>query len=88
MAVQDALRQLIMNTFVRLFNELAKSIPSEVVDHIRGFPYLETTEEIEEFMKWCEQSEYPKIRSTFLFVILAHPQSDYFRCLSLFRLDQ
>ena len=76
------------NTSVRLFNELAKSIPLEVVDRIRGFPFLETIEEVEEFVKWCEQSEYPKIRSMFIFVVLTHPQSHYFWCFSLFRLDQ
>ena len=45
----------------RKFEDLAKSCPDEVMDHIRGFPFLETHKEVNEFIKWCENSEHKKI---------------------------
>ncbi|EDR04794.1 uncharacterized protein LACBIDRAFT_330283 [Laccaria bicolor S238N-H82] len=62
LVVQHIVRTCVVH-LQRFFNELAKSIPSEVVDRVRSFPFLETTRDIEEFVKWCEESEYPKIKN-------------------------
>ncbi|TFY62625.1 hypothetical protein EVJ58_g3736, partial [Rhodofomes roseus] len=47
----------------RNLDELArKGCPEDVMKRIRGFPYLETEPELEEFIKWCEASPHKPVR--------------------------
>ena len=42
---------------------MAKSgLPADVMDRIRKFPFLETTEEVTSFVEFCENSSYKIVR--------------------------
>ena len=47
---------------IRKFDDLAKSIPAEIMGHVRRFPFLKTKEEVASFVKFCEESEHKKLR--------------------------
>ncbi|KAJ7211971.1 hypothetical protein C8J57DRAFT_1733157 [Mycena rebaudengoi] len=46
----------------RKFAEMAKTVPDEPMGRIRRYPYIETQQEIEEFVQWCKNSEYKIVR--------------------------
>ncbi|KAJ7252304.1 hypothetical protein C8J57DRAFT_1238187 [Mycena rebaudengoi] len=46
----------------RKFAEVAKTVPDEPMGRIRRSPYIETQQEIEEFVQWCKNSEYKIVR--------------------------
>ncbi|KAF9472149.1 hypothetical protein BDN70DRAFT_938396 [Pholiota conissans] len=46
----------------RKLDDLAKTLPPDVMNRVRGFPFLETISEIEEFQKFCEESPYKNLR--------------------------
>ena len=56
------LESLLIRFSNRKFEDLAKSCPDEVMGCIRGFPFLETHKEVDEFIKWCENSEHKKVQ--------------------------
>jgi hypothetical protein len=46
----------------RKFDDLAKSIPAEIMGCVRRFPFLKTEEEVVSFTDFCEKSEHKKLR--------------------------
>ncbi|KAJ7288735.1 hypothetical protein C8J57DRAFT_1642908 [Mycena rebaudengoi] len=46
----------------RKFAEMAKTVSDEPMGRIRRSPYIETQQEIEEFVQWCKNSEYKIVR--------------------------
>ncbi|KAJ2926622.1 hypothetical protein H1R20_g10478, partial [Candolleomyces eurysporus] len=46
----------------RKFDEMAKVLPQDEMAKIRRFRFLETEEEVEEFIAWCEASPHKIIR--------------------------
>ncbi|KAJ3491080.1 hypothetical protein NLJ89_g11374 [Agrocybe chaxingu] len=46
----------------RKLDDLAKTLPQDVMSRVRGFPFLKTSEEVKDFKKFCEESEYKNLR--------------------------
>ncbi|KAF8186408.1 hypothetical protein BJ912DRAFT_819653, partial [Pholiota molesta] len=46
----------------RYLDDLAKTLPPDVMNRVRGFPFLQTVDEIEDFKKFCEESTYKNLR--------------------------
>ncbi|KAF9563822.1 hypothetical protein CPC08DRAFT_721395 [Agrocybe pediades] len=46
----------------RKLDDLAKTLPKEDMERVRGFPFLETRAEVDEFVSWCEASEHKVLR--------------------------
>lgn len=44
---------------------MAKTLPPDVMERVRGFPFLETAEAVDAFKMWCEKSEFKCLRGTF-----------------------
>lgn len=55
--------------FYRKFDDLAKGIPAEIMDRVRLFRFLETKAEVDEFVRFCENSEYKKLRGGQYFIL-------------------
>lgn len=41
---------------------LAQTLPADVMDRVRGFPFLETEAEVVEFIKFCETSDFKVLK--------------------------
>ncbi|PPQ70451.1 hypothetical protein CVT24_013272 [Panaeolus cyanescens] len=46
----------------RKLDNLAKTVSKDVMDRIRGFPFLKTKAEVDEFVLFCQNSEYKCVR--------------------------
>ncbi|PPR05947.1 hypothetical protein CVT24_004653 [Panaeolus cyanescens] len=59
--VQHIVRTCVIHLERKLDN-LAKTLPQDVMDRVRGFPFLKTRKEVTEFEEFCEQSEHKCLR--------------------------
>ncbi|KAF9552496.1 hypothetical protein CPC08DRAFT_728578 [Agrocybe pediades] len=46
----------------RKLDDLAKTLPKDDMDRVRGFPFLETCDEVDEFVAWCEASSHKALK--------------------------
>ncbi|KAJ7086972.1 hypothetical protein C8R44DRAFT_900928 [Mycena epipterygia] len=46
----------------RKFSDMAKVVPDAPMARIRRCPYLKTEEELDDFVRWCKDSEYKVVR--------------------------
>ncbi|KAF9032434.1 hypothetical protein BJ165DRAFT_1568600 [Panaeolus papilionaceus] len=54
---------IVQHIFIsRKLDSLAQSVSKEVMDRIRGFPFLKTQGECDEFVEFCQNSEYKCVR--------------------------
>ncbi|KAJ3498258.1 hypothetical protein NMY22_g19617 [Coprinellus aureogranulatus] len=59
--VQKILRTCIVH-LERKFDEMAKTLPKDVMDRVRLFRFIETKEELDEFVKWCLESPHKVVK--------------------------
>ncbi|KAH6915462.1 hypothetical protein BKA70DRAFT_1217374 [Coprinopsis sp. MPI-PUGE-AT-0042] len=47
----------------RKFDKMDKVLPTEIMDRIRGFCFLETKQEVDEFVHWCLDSKHSVLKN-------------------------